>query len=499
MKKLKLLSFLMTLVLLLSFFTSCARDASTVETTQTDDATATSATDESTAPVKTDTHLNGVLIKEYTIIYAKDNSNYNKRAAEFIRDQVKAYAGYELTVKSDNDAPVEHEIVVGDTSREISKSLDADTNGFEFAICADGTTIAMEADYYVIAAAAYFFVETYVMEETGDAKIPEQVNVHQPIVKEAKNYILLIGDGMGPNQTRLFEKYDVATSGDKAYSDGEDLFYGYMFPNQGYAITDSLSGTTDSAAGGTALATGYKTLNSRIGRDKDGNDLQSLTELAGSKGMATAVLSTDSQTGATPASFSAHANTRKDSAGITATQKTLQSKYNTLIKCGDVAYTTSGITSLEYRITTTLDSLSKNENGFFLMYEEAHIDKHCHNSNMDSTFNAVVRFNQAIARFMEYAFYNPNTAVIITADHETGGLKIDKTTGEFSYTSEPNSPEQGAQLNHTSANVPVFAYGIGTEIFHKETVQNYMIPKFIAKCMGVDNFGGPDEIWDYYG
>ena len=111
------------------------------------------------------------------------------------------------------------------------------------------------------------------------------------------------------------------------------------------------------------------------------------------------------------------------------------------------------------------------------MYEEAHIDKHCHNNNLTMTFNAVVRFNQVIAACMEYAFYHPNTFVLITADHETGGLTAKE--GTFVYTSK----------NHTSADVPVFAYGVGAELFNDITVENIQIPQTIASFMGKDDFG----------
>ena len=498
MKNLKLLSFLMALILMLSVLASC-NDADITSDTDTEQTEQTEQTEESEqteeVEVLTEKHINRIPIEEYTIVYSEEDLDYSQRAATYIKDQIKLYTGEELTVILDTEETSEHEIVVGETSREISKTLNADTEGVEFAIYADDSHIAMEGDYFVIAAAAYFFVETYVASENFDAQIPKEVSIHEPIVKKAKNFILLIGDGMGFNQTRLFEAYDAATTGDKAYSDGEDFFYGYLLPVQGKSNTTSLTGVTDSAAGGTALSTGYKTFNYHVGRDKDKNDIQSLTELAGSKGMATAVLSTDYANGATPSAFSAHANDRNDSDDIAASQKVLQDQYNTIIKCGNnVNYTKSGVESLEKGITDTLSKLSENEKGFFMMYEEAQIDKHSHKSNMDSTFDAVVRFNQAIAIFMEYAFYNPDTFVLITADHETGGLTI-SDKGEFSYTSIKNG---SGDRNHTGVNVPIFAFGMGTEMFNDTTVENVQIAKQIANLMGEDEFGGPIYAYEYF-
>ena len=111
------------------------------------------------------------------------------------------------------------------------------------------------------------FVDTYVKWGDFEATVPNTVTVAEPIVKEAKNFIVMIGDGMGVNQTLLFDYME----NNVEYSDGEDMFYGYYLPYIGTSRTQSLSGITDSAAGGTALATGYKTYNKFIGRDKDGD------------------------------------------------------------------------------------------------------------------------------------------------------------------------------------------------------------------------------------
>ena len=302
--------------------------------------------------------------------------------------------------------------------------------------------------------------------------MPQTVSVATPIVKEAKNFILLIGDGMGHNQTKLFDAYKGEQIAD--YSDGEDFFYGYLFPYIGEVRTDSLSGTTDSAAAGTALASGYKTENGTIGRDKDQNDVPLLTELAAQQGKATAVMSTEKQTGATPSAFSAHAYHRSNTTAISKAQAELTAQYGTIINCGYDVYTEEKMQNLRHAITDTLQTLSKDEDGFFLMYEEAYIDKHCSALNVEKAYLATVRFNQAIALFMEYAFYNPETMVIVTADHETGGLHLDEN-GEFQFVSK----------EHTSANVPVFAYGARAEIFNGKTIENVQIAKTIAAMFGV--------------
>ncbi len=424
--------------------------------------------------------LNGADISEYVIIYDEDGPDYNKRAAEYIRDTVKDANHVTLEIKDDGEAESAREIVVGETARDISDRLDAETEGFEFAILSEGEKIALEGDYFVIAAAAYYFTETYILSDTDEVTVPEGVSVHEPITKEANNLIMLIGDGMGVYQTKLHDYLEDTSD----YSDGEELFYGYMFPYHGFSRTASLSGVTDSAAGGTALATGYKTYNDYVGLDKDGNEVKSLTELAAELGMATAVMSTENNTGATPSTFSSHTLSRDNNLEILEDQAALTTNYGTVIDCGYDYYNARYMKVIENHITDTLTKLDADEDGFFLMYEEAHIDKKCHKNEMENTFLALIRFNQAIARFMEYAFYHPDTAVLITADHETGGLRPDES-GNLVYST----------TNHTLDDVPVFAWGQGLESLDGKTVENIEIAKLFAHLLGNDNFGDQSNDW----
>lgn len=422
--------------------------------------------------------VNGVKLSEYVIVFDADGADYNERAAKYIQERAFEL-GVRLDIVDDSAAPADHEIVVGETSRVISKVLGVDTTGVEFAILAMEGSIALEGDYFVIAAAAYFFMETYAPASGYESTVPEEIKVHQPIAKEAKNFIMLIGDGMGVYQTLLFDFMENNCD----YSDGEDLFYGYMLPYQGYSMTESLSGITDSAAGGTALACGYKTYNEYIGRDANQNDIKSLTELAIEMGKSGAVMSTENKTGATPSSFSAHADSRNSTAEIMASQTESIKNYGMIVDCGYDYYTVTYVDEIiEQHITDTLASVSANEKGFFLMYEEAHIDKHCHNNKIDKTFLAVARFNQAIGRFMEFAFYNPDTLVLITADHETGMLLPD-ADGKLHYN----------DTDHSAANVPIFAWGKGAELFDGATIENIQIAHTVAALMGEDNFGDQSE------
>ena len=432
-----------------------------------------SCTEEETK-IPTAPTINGASLKDYTIVYDMQGIDYNQRAAEYIKTKAHEKYGIELEIIDDDTDKRDHEIVVGETSRAISSSLNAETEGFEFSILALDGSIALEGEYFVIAAAAYYFVETYASGDGESVTISNTATICEPITKEAKNFILLIGDGMGVYQTLIFDYMENTID----YSDGEDLFYGYMFPYVGTARTNSLSGVTDSAAGGTALACGIKTYNEYIGLDQDYKPVKSLTELAHELGMSAAVLSTEIETGATPSAFYAHADSRHDKGEILRESIRAQKEYGTIIDCGFDYYTVKYMSTIEGHIKEALEKVSENENGFFLMYEEAYIDKYCHNNNIGGLLKTVTRFNQAIARFMEFAFYNPDTFVLITADHETGDLYPEED-GTLAYHHD----------DHTSADVLIFAYGQGAELFDRVNIENTQIAHTIASMMGEDNFG----------
>ena len=151
-----------------------------------------------------------------------------------------------------------------------------------------------------------------------------------------------------------------------------------------------------------------------------------------------------------------------------------------IIDCDYNYFNYQAIENIENRVLNTLDKLDNNESGFFLMYEEAHIDKYSHNNDTSGATHAVARFNQVIARIMEYCFFNPETFLLITADHETGDLlPYDEEELFFTY----NSTE------HTSKNVPVYAYGDGGNLFNRKSIENIQIASTIASFIGVYDFG----------
>ena len=417
------------------------------------------------------TTLNGISLKNFTIVYSDDQPDYTLRAAQYIQAKILERTGVELPLCEDDTGTYDHEILVGITNRSLSDSVFPNSTKMEFYLTADEDHVALSGDYFIIAAAAYYFVENYIPGERFQTAIPAgEVITAQPIQESPNNFIFLIGDGMGFNHTMLFSYYD--TEGLAEHNDGENTFYGYYLPYQGQLHTDSLSGTTDSAAGATALACGFKTINKYVGKDENLNDVQSLTELAISLNMGTAIMSTDKQSGATPAGFSAHADSRNSSTDIIKTQGKLMVDHGTLFKCG-----LGSTRSCEAAVNEVLAALDQREQ-FFVMYEEGYIDKNCHNQDIAGAFECMVRFNQVIGLFMEYAFYNPDTLVLITADHETGDLYFDEN-------GTPVCPYD----DHTSANVPFFAYGQGAEVFDGFDGENNLIPQYIAAMWGIESFG----------
>ena len=427
----------------------------------------------SCAPEYKDAFINGVNIDQYCIVYSETDFDYSYHAAQYLQTQFKTYTGVDVEIVEDS-LPVakDYEIVIGNTNREISTLTNIELNGLEFAFNVSDNQIALKSNYFAISAAAYYLFNEFNTNDWNIA-LTNGVSKHEPIVKDAKNFILLIGDGMGVNHTKLLQSqlYDIN------FSDDETIFYGQMLPYQGYARTDSLSGTTDSAAAGTALSAGTKTENGKVGLDRNGREVKLITELMLEHNKSAGVMSTEVSTGATPSAFSAHALDRDLTEEITNDQQRFIERGG-VINCNFDFYGKQGIEQIEEKVLDTLDLLDNNENGFFLMYEEAHIDKHSHNNDLLNTTYAVARFNQVIARFMEYCFYNPDTFLLITADHETGGLKpYDEDFYIFSTGS------------HTSANVPVYAYGDGGQLFNRRSIENIQIALTIASFIGVTDFG----------
>ena len=327
--------------------------------------------------------------------------------------------------------------------------------------------------------------------------------------REYKNVILMIGDGMGVNTV-------AATKATKNVSLNLDKMPVYGRSDTRSFILDS----TDSAAGGSALACGIRVWSGSVAIfpyhifNITGQKVPvSLTELAKANGKSAGVVTTDKTSGATPSAFSAHALSRKLEKTISSQQ--LKSNLDLIWGCesdsitkekcekngfsfvqtatqmealesgsrsfaqfdfDEMKYCTGekDTPSIEQMTKKAIDLLDDNENGFFLMVEGACIDKFSHDNELDNATMNVVEFDKAVGYALDYAAKDGDTLVVVTADHETGGIKYNGVTDEYYYTSD----------GHTTADVPLYVSATDAGFTDGEIVENRQISVQIARVMG---------------
>lgn len=326
-----------------------------------------------------------------------------------------------------------------------------------------------------------------------------------------KNVIFIIGDGMGPNDITLAEE-----NINGVYDFGLVL---NQIKNHGLSTTHSADAeVTDSAASGTALSTGVKTNNGYIGKDVDGNDLKTMAELAREEGKKIGVITDEDLSGATPTAFAVHNISRENSKELANAMVEFKPE---VLMCKDYTSTSAllegdarQIFDNEYLVAKDfkrfkevldtdknnekaffgfLDGFStvasynlancaevaferlQNDNGFFLMIESSGTDKYGHKNNINGKLNSVVTLDRTVAAALKFMKDNPDTLLVITSDHETGGVKL------------PEGDEKLTDLltvtDHTNTPVRVFAVGKGTEYFKDKTVDNTDIGKFLIKAI----------------
>ena len=441
--------------------------------------------------------IDGVPIQEYTVIYPKDADAVTKYAAQNLVDYLELNAGIKLNMSADTKAESKYEILIGKTKRTASNISTSLSDGQYVLMQKDGKIVMQGNGIYVGAAVGAFVSEN--MSASGSKK---EVTISLPSSPSAKTYkfpttfknaIIMIGDGMG------FNHIEMAKNG------GMKTFYAEQFPNKGQAITESLTVIenkgdkwTDSAAAATALATGYKTYNSRVGVNGKGDSVKNIRELADEKGAKTAVVTTDVINGATPGGFLAHNLQRKVN---NQNNPQILADINALIKDKKIEYTmgraaddvNSPNPDILKGAREALEIISKGGSQFFMMIEGAYIDKDSHNNRYQNCVDSVKQYNDVIAYMSTFVFCHPDTALIVTADHETGNLVKDSSK-EFGYrysnnSSGNSSSSETAYRQHTNKNVPVFALGPKTEYFNGVAVQNVCIPHFAAQAFGDNNFG----------
>lgn len=311
-------------------------------------------------------------------------------------------------------------------------------------------------------------------------------------VNKPKNIILMIGDGMSTPQV-----YAAMLA-----SDSPTAFE--CFPITGLVKTFSKSNKiTDSAAGGTAIATGHKTNNGMIGMKADSIAVPSMLDILSQKGLETGVVVTSYITHATPAAFLAkninrnnyeeiamdiakndkvnlligggrkHFNNRNDKIDLIEIMEdngwfysdTLMNSCdgdNIMILADDghlPAYSERG-DFLPQATEFALNKLNENKNGFFLMIEGSQIDFAGHDNDSTYLVDEMLDFNTTINKVLDFAQKDGNTLVVVTADHETGGLTIVDPNQAYTKTNFHFS-----NGSHSPLLVPIFSYGPGAENF----------------------------------
>ncbi len=310
-----------------------------------------------------------------------------------------------------------------------------------------------------------------------------------------RNVIFMIGDGMGLNHVKAAGMYLNGAAGTLSFE---------SLPYQAQVTTYSASSSvTDSAAAATAMATGYKVNNGVISMayPGDGRELQSLLEVYKSRGARTGLVTSDAMTGATPAGFGAHESDRGNTSQIAADYLN-QSRPNVLLGGGGSGMTSAAATAAGYAVVTNssglqgintdvisllsgqfgsgsmpyeydgvgslphlsqmvanaLDIVDNDPDGFFLLVESGNIDHAAHSNDLVRDIYETIEFHHSVQVALSWAAGRTDTLVVVTADHETGGMSAPQNQGQG------NLPiVTWSTTGHTSANVGAWATGVNAQ------------------------------------
>lgn len=319
------------------------------------------------------------------------------------------------------------------------------------------------------------------------------------VAQNVKNIIYLIGDGMGLASVSMMQL--------------ENNYNPTIFDQaQNIALQKTYSANnriTDSAASGTALATGFKTNNTYLGMVADGTPVESIMDVAKREGMATGVVVTTYLQHATPAAFYAHTPSRHEY--LTITEQLTNSSLDVAIG-GGMAYfkelygqsVAEQLATKGFTIATTLDEvkqLGSNErivallgdyevsnnagaylgeatrealrilsnkssnDGFVLMVEGSLIDGCGHGNNAEAQQVEMRGFMGAVEVAVEFAKQNPGTLIVVTSDHETGGLSLVSCDSDFCL-SEQGVDYRWTTSGHSGTMIPIYLYGTGAELIN---------------------------------
>jgi alkaline phosphatase len=334
------------------------------------------------------------------------------------------------------------------------------------------------------------------------------------------NIILFIGDGMGPKH-RLAASW--ATAGETGILSMDDM------PINGWAQTRSADNpVTDSAAAATAISTGVKTNNGVIGLDANLNYVSTILEEAQSRGKMVGLVTTTQVTHATPAAFAAHIADRNLMTDIA--EQILGAEVDIILGggedeflptteigcfqepgerndgrnlineaisvgyiyvCDSLAFLAldpistfrllglfadEGMSrpfspSLAEMTQKAIDILSKSPEGFFLLVENGQIDWASHSNDAEDAISDTLELDKAVKVAKAYALVNHDTLVIVTSDHETGGMSVSLLSSGALDEDGPFGMPDGKQFyvnwsttSHTALDVPVTSMGPSSEM-----------------------------------
>ena len=306
--------------------------------------------------------------------------------------------------------------------------------------------------------------------------------------------IVFIGDGMGAEHVKAGSYFKTGAAG---------AFPFEAFPYQGQVTTYPANNTTtDSAATASAIATGVKVNTNviSVALPGDGRELETILEAAMKQGKQAGLVSTSYLTDATPGAFGAHETIRTNTSQIaldymnqtrpqvllggganglspslaqSAGYQVVTDRSGLLSLSGDEPYVSGqfngGRLPYEYdgmgsnphlsdMTATAIDLLDDDPDGFFLMVEGGLIDVAAHSNNLPRVVNEVVEFGNSVQVALDWASGRSDVLILVTADHETGGLTVTKSNGAGQLPSVT-----WGTTGHTSRNVPIYAYGVNAD------------------------------------